>query len=250
MDVHLRRVASELAARPCKSSPPVPLSAMSSPPVPLSAMRRGGTKFDTPLQPRTTSGPGRSHQRFVATTKQRFRATYEAHSALPSATSPRVNSRLGMCQSSPPVPLSALRRGGTKFDTRLQPRTTSGPGPSHQRFMAITKQRFGATYEATIPGDLRTACCSAARDESAGEPATRHVSVLTPCPPLRIAERGDEVRHAASAAHDERARSFPPTLHGAYEATIQDDLRSATGHQLVARRRRSRVARRSHSRRR
>src|SRR5204862_1154424 len=101
MDVHLRRVASELAARPCKSSPPVPLSAMSSPPVPLSALRRGGTKFDTPLQPRTTSGPG----------------------------------------------------------------------PSHQRFMAITKQRLGATYEATIQGDLRSAFCSAAPAESPVEPA-------------------------------------------------------------------------------
>src|SRR5438034_10359217 len=102
MDVHLRRVASELAARPCKSSPPVPLS----------ALRRGGTTFDTRLQPRTTSGPGPSHQRFMAITKQRFgattkqrlRATYEAHSALPPATSAPVNARLGLCQSSPPAP--------------------------------------------------------------------------------------------------------------------------------------------------
>src|SRR5436190_1519764 len=91
----------------------------------------------------------------------------------------RVASELAArpCKSSPPVPLSAMRRGGTKFDTPLQPRTTSGPGPSHQRFMAITKQRFGATYEATIQGDLRSPFCSTVRDESAGEPATRHVSV-------------------------------------------------------------------------
>src|SRR5204862_6465019 len=104
---------------------------------------------------------------------------------------------------------------------------TGGPGRSHQRFMATTKQRFRATYEATIQGDLRSAFCSAVRDESAGEPATRHVSVLTPCPPLRIAERGDEVRHAASAAHDERARPSHPTLRGTCAAPPRPARRTA-----------------------
>src|SRR6266699_5917251 len=124
-------------------------------------MRRGGTKFEPRLQPRTTSGPrvglGQSGPAGPGS------EAVGQHTL--ASTSPRVNPRLGMCQSSPPVPLSAMRRGGTK----VRHAASAAHDERARSFPSTIRGDYEATirgdYEATIQGDLRSAFCSAVRDE-------------------------------------------------------------------------------------